>query len=299
MKLGNIWRDSRVEPVVQVPGGVVEINHLVHAGLLPSDLRLAALDDLWQRPGFLDQLHERFLAFAAGDYFDIREYVVPEDGATFASPATNPEKIICIGLNYRRHAEETGASVPASPILFSKFRNALAGHLESIPIPAGVREVDYEAELAIVMGRYAKDVAVDTALSFVFGYASANDVSARDLQFASSQWLLGKTCDKFCPLGPWLVTRDDIPNPGNLRVQTWVNGEKRQDSSTSDLIFPCSALISYISRYLPLLPGDVILTGTPAGVILGLPREKRVWLKKGDLVSVEVEKLGRLTNRFV
>jgi len=156
--------------------------------------------------------------------------------------------------------------------------------------------LDYEGELALVIGRQAACVAGEEALSTVFGYAPANDFSARDLQFATSQWLLGKSCDRFCPIGPFLVTADEVPDPGSLRIRTWVNGELRQDAPTSDMIFPCSDLISYISRYLPLEPGDVILTGTPAGVILGKPREQRVWLRKGDVVTVEVEGLGRLTN---
>lgn len=299
MQLGHIVRGGRVEPVVRVPGGVVEINRLAGAGLLPRELRLASLDELWRRPVLWDRLQESFLAFAAGDWFDIREHILAEDDLAFAAPVLDPEKIICIGLNYRQHAAETGGTPPAVPILFSKFRNALAGHGQGVPVPAGVRQLDYEGELAVVMGRRAAGVAPEEALSLVFGYAPANDFSARDLQFATSQWLLGKTCDRFCPLGPFLTTPDEVPDPGNLRLRTWVNGELRQDAVTSDMIFSCAALIAYISRYLPLKPGDVILTGTPAGVVLGQPRESRVWLCKGDVVSVEVEGLGRLTNPVV
>jgi len=133
----------------------------------------------------------------------------------------------------------------------------------------------------------------------VYGYCTANDVSARDLQFKSSQWLLGKTCDKFSPIGPYLVSAEEINNPQNLRVQTWVNGEKRQDSNTEDMIFHCDEIVSYISEHMTLYPGDIILTGTPEGVITGYPEGNRVWLKKGDVVTVEIEKLGSLTNRFV
>ncbi|MED1954082.1 fumarylacetoacetate hydrolase family protein [Brevibacillus centrosporus] len=209
-----------------------------------------------------------------------------------------PSKIVCVGLNYRKHADECNLPYPETPILFSKFANALAGHGEDVPLPKESEKIDYEAELAIVIGKRASNVTEEDALSYVYGYCSANDVSARDLQFATSQWLLGKTCDKFCPIGPYLVSADEVGNPDQLQIRTYVNGELRQNSSTSDMIFSCSQIISYISRHFPLLPGDVILTGTPEGVITGLPVEKQVWLKDQDVVSVEIEKLGRLTNTF-
>lgn len=210
-----------------------------------------------------------------------------------------PGKIICIGLNYRRHAEETGAAIPTVPIVFSKFHNALAAHGDDIPIPPVTHEVDYEAELAIVIGKRAYRVSEQDALSYVFGYCAANDVSARDLQMRTGQWLMGKTLDRFAPIGPWLVTADEVPNPNQLAIRTELNGEVRQNSSTADMIFSCATLIAHISEHFPLEPGDIILTGTPEGVILGYPPEKRVWLKPGDVVTVEVEGLGRLTNRFV
>ncbi|RXT02290.1 fumarylacetoacetate hydrolase family protein [Ammoniphilus sp. CFH 90114] len=209
---------------------------------------------------------------------------------------TEPQKIICVGLNYRRHAEESKMAIPAQPILFSKYNNALNGHLGDIYIPDGAMQLDYEAELAIIIGKEAKMVEKEDALSYVYGYATANDVSARDWQMKSSQWLLGKTSDGFCPIGPYLVSKDEIPKPNNLKIQTTLNGQVRQNSNTSDMIFYCDEIVSYISKHFTLQPGDVILTGTPEGVILGYEESEREWLKEGDEVSIEIEGLGRLTN---
>ncbi|QSF47361.1 fumarylacetoacetate hydrolase family protein [Paenibacillus tianjinensis] len=222
--------------------------------------------------------------------------LLDESKLEFAPCVTSPGKIVCVGLNYRKHAEETKAAVPQTPILFSKFNNALAGHLEPVPLPAVSQQVDYEAELAIVIGRKAFNISKEEALDYVFGYCCANDLSARDLQFRTQQWLLGKTCDKFAPIGPYLVTADEAGNPNNLRISCTVNGEMRQSSNTEDMIFHCDEIISYISQHMTLAPGDIILTGTPEGVMLGYPPEQRVFLKAGDVVTVEIEKLGKLTN---
>lgn len=212
---------------------------------------------------------------------------------------TRPEKIICVGLNYRKHAEETNADIPQYPILFNKFNNTLNGHGGDVELPVTSAEVDYEAELAIVIGRKTKHVREEQALDSVFGYCCANDLSARDLQLRTNQWMLGKVCDGFTPLGPELVTADEIPDPNALGIRAFVNGEVRQSSNTSDMIFNCKQIISYISRHFTLEPGDLILTGTPEGVVLGLPPEQRVYLKPGDDVTVEIDKLGRITNRMV
>jgi 2-keto-4-pentenoate hydratase/2-oxohepta-3-ene-1,7-dioic acid hydratase in catechol pathway len=209
-----------------------------------------------------------------------------------------PGKIVAVGLNYRRHAEESGAAVPETPVLFSKFNNSLAAACEPVPLPRNATQYDYEVELGVVIGRRAAAVQPEKALDYVLGYCTANDLSARDLQFRSSQWLLGKTLDKFCPIGPYLVTRDEIADPQALALRTWVNGELRQNSNTRDMIFSVAELVSYASHYLTLEPGDLIITGTPEGVILGMP-EPRPWLKPGDEVAVEVEGLGRLVTPLV
>lgn len=209
----------------------------------------------------------------------------------------NPGKIIGVGLNYRQHALESGLAVPGSPVLFSKFNNALAAAGEPIPLPPAAEQYDYEVELLVIIGRQARYVSETKALDYVAGYATANDLSARDLQNRTSQWLLGKTLAKFLPAGPYLVTADEVPDPQSLPLRCWVNGELRQDSSTADMIFPVAYLISYISQYMTLEPGDLISTGTPQGVIAGM--KDKVWLRPGDEVTVEVAGLGRLTNRMV
>ncbi|WP_042165680.1 fumarylacetoacetate hydrolase family protein [Paenibacillus gorillae] len=232
---------------------------------------------------------------AEGDRTLLKE----EAGLILGPCVPNPGKIICIGLNYRRHAEETNMPIPAYPILFNKFANALAAHGEEVPLPRSSDKIDYEAELAIVIGKTAKYVSKEEALDYVFGYCTANDLSARDLQTRTSQWLAGKSCDKFAPLGPYLVTKDEVENPNDLAISCKVNGELRQNSNTSDMIFNCEEIVSYISQCMTLEPGDVILTGTPEGVVLGYPPEDQVYLQHGDVVTIEIERLGALTNRMV
>jgi len=278
---------------VVVAGGIVDVSAAaavlgedvpkdIHSAITGGQEALAALEGLAMR--------------AAAH----RDLVTPEGAVALGPSVTHPQKILCVGLNYRRHADEVGLARPTTPVLFSKFANALAGSGTVIPMPQGVSQFDYEGEMAIVIGRRARDVAQSDALQYVFGYCTANDASARDLQFRTSQWLLGKTLDKFCPVGPYVVTADEVPNPDALAIRTWVNGEIRQDSNTSDMIFSCAHIISYASRYMTLEPGDLILTGTPEGVVVGYPEERRAthWLRSGDEVVVEVEGLGRLVNRM-
>ncbi len=218
---------------------------------------------------------------------------VDEDKAAFGPCVTNPEKILCLGYNYKRHVAEMHIAPPASPVLFNKFNNALNHHGGAISLPTAVaKKFDYEVELVIVIGRTARNVNEADALSYVFGYCTGNDFSARDLQFKTSQFLLGKTPDGFAPIGPWLVTADQVPDPQNLKLECRVNGEVRQSSNTDDMIFSCKTIISYISQHMTLKPGDIIFTGTPEGVILGYPPEKQVWLKPGDQVTTSIEKLG-------
>jgi 2-keto-4-pentenoate hydratase/2-oxohepta-3-ene-1,7-dioic acid hydratase in catechol pathway len=208
---------------------------------------------------------------------------------------TRPEKIVCIGLNYRKHAAETNQPVPKQPILFSKYNNALSEHNGKVKLPVDVaKKFDHEVELVIVMGKEAKNVSEADAHSFVAGYATGNDFSARDLQLETGgQWMIGKTPDQFAPLGPYLVTADQI-DPDNLKIECRINGETRQSSNTSDMVFNTKYVISYISKHFTLRPGDIIFTGTPEGVIQGKPEAKRVWLKAGDKVACSLEKLGEL-----
>ena len=206
---------------------------------------------------------------------------------------TDPEKIICVGLNYRKHAAETGNPVPKVPILFNKYNSSLSGHRSVVKVSREPAEkFDYEVELVVVMGRTARNVSEADALSYVFGYCTGNDLTARDLQSRTSQWMLGKSADNFGPIGPYLVTADQVPDPNELKLECRVNGEVRQSSNTADMVFDCKALVSYISRHFTLRPGDIIFTGTPEGVIAGYPKDKQVWLKPGDKVTSMIEKLG-------
>ncbi len=203
-------------------------------------------------------------------------------------------KIVCVGLNYRDHAEEGGAALPTQPILFAKFANALCGDGDPVLLPRGIGHVDAEAELAVVIAREACDVPVDDALDVVHGYICADDVSARDEQFGDGQWFRGKSHDSFCPVGPGIVPVEELGEAGDLRVVQRLNGATLQDSRTSRLIFGVRDLVSFVSHALTLLPGDVVLTGTPAGV--GLFRSPRISLRPGDVVEVEVEGVGLLSN---
>jgi 2,4-didehydro-3-deoxy-L-rhamnonate hydrolase len=211
------------------------------------------------------------------------------------APVLRPEKIICVGLNYRDHAAEGGQQVPTEPILFGKYRNSIIGPGAAIRLPRlAAAEADYEAELAVVIGRAASRVSPAEALDHVAGYTCANDVSARDLQMRGGQWLHGKAIDTFLPLGPWIVTADEIPDPQALRIRCLVNGEVMQDSSTREMVFGAAALVSFISQTISLSPGDVISTGTPAGV--GFARKPPRYLRAGDRVTVSIEGIGDLTN---
>ncbi|MDM5359106.1 fumarylacetoacetate hydrolase family protein [Peribacillus sp. ACCC06369] len=212
-------------------------------------------------------------------------------------PIAQPEKIICVGLNYIDHCKETGMERPASPVIFSKYANAIAGHNDAIEIPINSTEVDFEAELAVVIGREAKHVSEEEANDYVFGYTIMNDISARDLQFQDGQWSRGKTADTFAPFGPVVVTHDEVGDPHNLAISLELNGEIMQDSNTSNLIFTVPKIISFLSQSMTLKPGDLIATGTPPGV--GMGRNPKIWLKNGDRLNVSIEKIGTLSNHVI
>ena len=211
-------------------------------------------------------------------------------------PVPVPEKIICIGLNYRDHAIETGAEIPTLPVVFSKFNTALLGHGGVIELPSISEKVDYEAELVVVIGTSGRNLSVEDAMKHVFGYTCGHDVSARDWQKGrpGGQWLLGKTFDTFAPVGPCVVTKDEISDPGNLRVRMHLNDQTVQDSTTSQLIFDIPHLISHLSSFMTLKPGDLIYTGTPPGV--GAARTPPVFLKDNDRCAVEIDGIGVLSN---
>jgi 2-keto-4-pentenoate hydratase/2-oxohepta-3-ene-1,7-dioic acid hydratase in catechol pathway len=219
------------------------------------------------------------------------------DQVRLAAPVPTPSKIIGIGLNYRDHAAETGQELPTRPTVFAKFPNALTGPYDPIVLPAESNAVDYEGELGVVIGRRARFVPAGEALSYVGGYLAVNDVSARDVQNWTSQWSLGKSFDTFAPVGPFLVTAAEVPDPQNLEIETRVNGVTMQHSNTSNMVFTVAALISQLSAVMTLEPGDIIATGTPGGI--GGAQNPPLFLKDGDIVEVEIERLGCLRNPVV
>jgi 2-keto-4-pentenoate hydratase/2-oxohepta-3-ene-1,7-dioic acid hydratase in catechol pathway len=227
-----------------------------------------------------------------------QEILVPLSGLSLRAPVPQPGKIVAVGLNYRDHSIESGAKEPPkTPIIFAKFTSSLIGPGDAIVIPKGDPQADYEAELAVVIGRKAKGVSAENALQHVAGYMPLNDVSARAWQFADKQWVRGKSCDTFCPIGPYLTTRDEIPDPHALTICARVNGITLQDSNTSKMIFRIPQLIECISASITLEPGDIIATGTPEGV--GVFRTPPIFLKPGDLVEIEIQNLGVLRNPVV
>ena len=223
--------------------------------------------------------------------------VVPEDKITYGKLFSNPSQIICVGLNYRRHAAEVKMPVPKQPILFNKYTNALASHNCTITLPAKELsyKFDYETELLVVIGKAARNVSETDAPKYIAGFCTSNDFSARDLQLETGgQWMIGKTLDNFAPIGPYFVSSDLAGDPHKLKLETYVNGEVRQSWSTDDFVFNTYQVVSYVSKYFTLKPGDIIFTGTPHGVIQGMPKDKQVWLKAGDKIESRIEKLGTL-----
>jgi 2-keto-4-pentenoate hydratase/2-oxohepta-3-ene-1,7-dioic acid hydratase in catechol pathway len=264
-------------------GGYVDLNQV--DPLIPTSMRSL----LQQGPAGLDRARA---AMAKGQ---------PVEGPSIQvlAPVPDPEKVICIGLNYADHAAESGSPIPDEPVVFNKFPTAVCGHGDSIVLPKLSTEVDYEAELVVVIGREGRHVPREEAFQHVAGYTCGHDVSARDWQLAKpgGQWLLGKTFDTFAPFGPELVTSDEISDPGSLDIRLRLNGETMQQSNTNQLIFPIDRLVAYISGVCTLKPGDVIFTGTPPGV--GFARKPQVLLKSADAVEVEIEKIGVLRNDVV
>ena len=221
--------------------------------------------------------------------------IVPLEEVRLHAPIARPAKIVAIGLNYEDHAEETGREIPEKPIVFAKYPNTIIGPGKAIRIPPITEQVDYEAELAVAIGRTAKNIHEEHALDYVFGYTNFNDVSSRDLQFSEGgQWTRSKSLDTFAPMGPYIVTRDEVPDPQDLHIRCVLNGKIMQDGTTANMIFSVAELVSFLSKGMTLVPGDIIATGTPAGV--GFVRDPKIFMKPGDEVTVEIEGLGTLTN---
>ncbi len=289
LTLLSMRRDGGYRLGVKTSAGILDVPEAARRLGVPGP---ADMDDLLQHE---DGIRLQALVEAALGSPAARPAFLDESGIEYGPVVTRPEKILCVGMNFRKHAAEVGKPAPPFPILFGKFNNSLNHHRGTIKLPvAAASKFDYEAELVVVMGKLARDVSEADALSYVAGYCTGNDFSARDAQsLPGGQWLLGKTPDQFAPIGPYLVTADQV-DPDDLRIECRVNGETRQNSSTNDFIFTPRQVISYASRYMTLKPGDIIFTGTPQGVIQGMPPERQAWLKPGDRIACSVEQLGEL-----
>lgn len=285
MKFLHFYRNGEIRLGLKVDKGVIDLKALAHQKNIEIPHTIEEI-----LKGGQSSIH---LLLNIAEY---EENLLQEEEITFAPIISHPEKIICVGLNYRNHVEETLMELPKNPVLFSKFNNTLAAHNQTINLPENDEKVDYEAELVIMIGKEAKNISETNALDYVFGYTCGNDLSARSLQFLSGQWLLGKSLDSFAPVGPYLVTSDEIVDPTNLQIECRVNGEIRQSSNTRHMIFSIAKIISYVSKHFTLQPGDLIFTGTPDGVIMGYSEEKQKWLQSGDRIEVEIEKVGTLVN---
>jgi 2-keto-4-pentenoate hydratase/2-oxohepta-3-ene-1,7-dioic acid hydratase in catechol pathway len=268
---------------------------VLQAGHLPQDMtQLLPQDEGWFKA--LDEMLSGVVDYFHGDR-QLTRLFIPVEQARLRAPIPRPGKIICVGRNYAEHARERGAELPAQPIFFLKSNNTICGPGEVIVLPPNSSQVDYEAEFAVVIGQGGKRIPEEKAYEHIAGYTILNDVSARDMQAQDKQWFRGKSCDSFAPTGPWIVTRDEIPDPHNLRISLTLNGQTMQDSNTNNMIFKVPYLVSYLSQSLTLEPGDLISTGTPEGV--GAHRTPPVFLRPGDTVSITVERIGTLTNPIV
>lgn len=287
MKLLSFHAADGVRLGVKTEAGVVDVREAATgAGLL--DVPDSVEEVIAGGPSALEQVAR--VAEAA-------EATTSESELRIAPPVTAPNKIICVGANYLKHAQEAGLPIPEHPIYFPKWTNSLSAHGEDVVLPNLTERGDYEVELVAVIGRQAHRVSVDDALDYVFGYATGNDLSARELQMRSSQWTYGKAIDGFAPLGPYVVTSDEVPDPQQLDLKTWVNGDLRQDSNTADMIFSVAEIVSDLSQIMTLEPGDLIYTGTPEGVVLGM--KEPTWLQVGDEVACDIQGLGRLVTYLV
>jgi 2-keto-4-pentenoate hydratase/2-oxohepta-3-ene-1,7-dioic acid hydratase in catechol pathway len=269
--------------------GIVQDDQIISLTALSADEFPACIKTFIERSDELRPRAEQLIAQCNKE-----NAVFSLSNVKIQAPIPQPEKIICVGLNYIDHCKETGMDPPASPVIFSKYANAIVGHNDTVEIPVNSNEVDFEAELAIVIGKEAKRVTEEEANDYVFGYTILNDISARDLQFADGQWSRGKTADTFAPTGPVVVTHDEVGDPHALGISLELNGEMMQDSNTNNLIFTVPQIISFLSQSMTLKPGDLIATGTPPGV--GMGRNPKVWLKNGDRMNVTIEKIGTLSN---
>ena len=296
LTLLTMRRDGEYRLGAKTSKGVLDVKQAAEILKIYSP---ATLDDMLQNE---EGASVQAVVEAAMKSAAVKKAFLKEEAIEYGPLVTRPEKIVCVGLNYRKHAEELKVPVPKQPVLFNKYNNSLLYHGGTIKLPSAVaKKFDYEIELVIVMGKEALGVSEKDALSYVAGYATGNDFSARDLQVETGgQWMVGKTSDGFAPLGPYFVTADQV-DPDNLKLECRVNGDTRQSSSTNDMVYNCRQIVSYTSARISLRPGDIIFTGTPGGVIfngaangVATRKEKWDWLKAGDKIACSLEKLGEL-----
>ncbi|MFL2122065.1 fumarylacetoacetate hydrolase family protein [Marinilactibacillus psychrotolerans] len=247
--------------------------------------------------GQLEQL-QKWIEKIESSEIKIEKFIERKDQITYLPVIQNPEKIICVSMNYLDHVKEMDGQIPLNPILYNKFNNTLAAHKQDIPLPPVARQVDYSAELVVVIGKIMKNVQKENVFDCVFGYTVGNNLTDRKLQKKSSQWMLGKTLDYFAPIGPNVLTKDEISNLNNLYVTLKVNNEIVQNGNTKDMIFDIPSILSYLSKHLTLKPGDLIFTGTPKGVILAKPADEQNWLSQNDLVEATISNIGTLRNQI-
>lgn len=274
MKLLYFQDQNKITLGVSTPKGVIKLGFFSDKNLTNADLLEI----------------EKGVKNYTGEYLE-------ESKLQILSCNPHPSKIICIGLNYRKHAIESGMAIPTIPVVFTKYSNTLIDFGQDVSLGKVGSQFDYEVELGFVIGTKCKNATKENALDYVLGYCVANDLSCRDLQFRTSQWLMGKSLDQFLPLGKYLVTKDEVGDPQKLQLTCSLNGEERQNSNTSDMIFSIAEIIADLSAHMTLEPGDLVVTGTPAGVIMGLPEKN--WLKPGDIVKVEIEKIGFTENKMI
>jgi 2-keto-4-pentenoate hydratase/2-oxohepta-3-ene-1,7-dioic acid hydratase in catechol pathway len=274
---------------------VLDVSRAISGGLLKLQ-QLDSIEAMLHRDDGMVRV-EAELQQLRGSARNVEPFLTRTEDIVLKAPVTHPQKLIGIGLNYRDHAEEAGIPIPKTPLLFGMYANAIVGPNEPIVIPPATEQVDYEAELAVVIGARARRVSYEDALHFIAGYTIVNDVSARDLQFGDKQWTRGKSIDTFAPMGPCLVSRSELGSADGLRIELRLNGQTMQKSNTRNLIFNAPALVSHISQTMTLEPGDVISTGTPSGV--GYVRNPPVFLKHGDTVEIEIEGIGVLRNPII
>ena len=287
MTLLNLRLDDGYGLGVKLQRGILDVGAAAQMYDLPAP---ADMDDLLQNAKGVLLANVVAAAESGPD-----ELFLDEENITHAPLVTRPEKIIMMGFNYGLHAIEIGVELPPAPTLFNKFNNTLNSHRGTIKLPTeAANNFDYEVELVMYFGRTCHQVSEENALDYIAGYSTGNDFTARDLQNVTSQFMIGKTPDGFAPLGPYFVTSDLVPDPNNLRLETRVNGEQRQDSNTNDMLFNCRQLIAFASSVITFKPGDIFFTGTPSGVIAGMPPEQQQWLKAGDQIACSLEGLGEL-----